>query len=146
VLNNHTVPSVQGRDGGPNRRSPERLDIYRTHMEGLQNLVRPIEEQGLGLVFVTGDLNVNYRRDSVLAPEMFPYHRMGEVGLEASYQALGQPAIGTHVLRSGNDSRLIDYVYFQPGSRLQAYDQRVLTGFASDHRPLLVEFQVTRRA
>lgn len=146
VLNNHTVPSVQAKDGRPNHRSPERLDIYRKHMAGLQDLVRRFEDEGRGLVFVTGDLNVNYRRDCVLTPKLFPYHRLGNVGLTASYAPLGQPAHGTHVLRSGNDTRLIDYVYFRPDASLQPVDQRVLTGYASDHRPLLVEFEVAGRS
>lgn len=145
VLNNHTVPSVQGRDGGPNRRSPARLQIYRKHLAGVRSLVRTFAQERQGLVFVTGDLNVNYRRDRVLAPPMFPYSSLGRVGLRASYQALGEPPIGTHVLASGNTTRLIDYVYYRPGRTVEAYEQRILTGFASDHRPLLVEFQVTRR-
>lgn len=145
VLNNHTVPSVQGKSGEPNRRSPARLKIYRKHLAGVQDLVRTFVAESQGLVFVTGDLNVNYRRDRVLTPTMFPYHRFGEVGLKASYEPLGEPTIGTHVLRSGNDARLIDYVYFLPSAPLQPYDQQVLTGYHSDHRPLLVDFQVAGR-
>jgi endonuclease/exonuclease/phosphatase (EEP) superfamily protein YafD len=145
ILNNHTVPSVQDKSGRPNHRSPARLKIYRKHLAGVKSLVRTFVEERRGLVFVTGDLNVNYRRDKVLSPPMFPYSSLGEVGLRASYEALGEPPIGTHVLRSGNSTRLIDYVYYRPGRTVEAYEQRVLTGFASDHRPLLAEFQVTRR-
>lgn len=142
VLNNHAVPSVQGRSGGPNRHFPKRLEIFRTHMDGLQDLVRGITENHWGLVFVTGDLNVNFRRDEVLAPAMFPYRKLGDVGLQASYEALSEPTIGTHTLRSGNDSRLIDYVYFLPRKPLQPSGQRVMRGLSSDHRPLLVDFDV----
>lgn len=145
VLNNHTVPSVQDKNGGPNHRSPARLKIYRKHLAGVQTLVRTFVEERQGLVFVTGDLNVNYRRDRVLSPAMFPYSSLGEVGLRASYEALGEPPIGTHVLDSGIGTRLIDYVYYRPGGTVEAYEQRILTGFASDHRPLVAEFQVTRR-
>ncbi|MCB0896904.1 MAG: hypothetical protein KDB43_16305 [Nocardioidaceae bacterium] len=142
VLNNHAVPSVQSKTGGPNRRSPARLKIYRQHMDGLQSLLRDITEHHWGLVFVTGDLNVNFRRDRVLEPKIFPYRKLGEVGLEASYQALSEPSIGTHTLRSGNDTRLIDYVYFLPRKPLQPAGQHIVRGLASDHRPLVVDFDV----
>ena len=146
VLNNHTVPSVQGKDGGPNRRMHKRLGIYRKHMAGLQGLVREIHEQyASSLVFVTGDLNVNYRRDRVLAPSLFPYRRLGDVGLRASYRALGEPRNGTHTLRSGNSKRLIDHVYYLPRRSLVPSRQRILTGLSSDHRPLLVSFAVKNR-
>jgi endonuclease/exonuclease/phosphatase (EEP) superfamily protein YafD len=144
VLNNHTVPSVQGHGGGPNYRSPKRLEIYRKHMAGVQSLVQDIHERyPWGLVFVTGDLNVNYRRDRVVAPSIFPYRMLGEVGLHASYEALGEPRIGTHMLPSGNGTRLIDYVYYLPRRPLVPSSQRILTGLNSDHRPLLVAFEVT---
>jgi endonuclease/exonuclease/phosphatase (EEP) superfamily protein YafD len=142
VLNNHTVPSVQGKSGGPNKRAGKRLDIYRKHMGGLQDLVRGISENRWGLVFVTGDLNVNYRRDRALKPGLFPYTRLGNVGLQASYQAIREPKTGTHRLKNGNDKRLIDYVYFLPRKSIEAKKQRILMGYASDHRPLQVEFSV----
>jgi endonuclease/exonuclease/phosphatase (EEP) superfamily protein YafD len=145
VLNNHTVPSVQGKSGGPNRRAPKRLKLYRKHMSGLQSLVRDISENRWGLVFVTGDLNVNYRRDRELQPGMFPYSTLGEVGLQASYQAIREPKTGTHVLRNGNDKRLIDYVYFLPRKSIEAKQQYILKHYASDHRPLLVDFSVTHQ-
>jgi endonuclease/exonuclease/phosphatase (EEP) superfamily protein YafD len=143
VYNNHTVPSVQGKSGGPNRHAPKRLKLFRKHMTGLQDLVRDITAKHRGLVFVTGDLNVNYRRDRVLAPGMFPYRMLGAVGLEASYEAVRQPRTGTHTLPSGNDTRLIDYVYFQPRTSLKPSRQQIIQGLSSDHRPLMVDFEVT---
>ena len=142
VLNNHAVPSVEDRSGGPNHRYPRRLKLFRQHMNSLQDLVDRITRKPWGLVFVTGDLNVNFRRDRVLAPPMFPYRKLGEVGLRSSYQALHAPRVGTHSLPSGVDVRLIDYVYFLPRRSIEPSAQRVLRGFASDHRPLVVDFDV----
>jgi len=142
VLNNHTVPSVQAKSGGPNRRFDERLKLFRKHMRGLQSMVRDVTAQGWGLVFVTGDLNVNFRRDRVLSPPMFPYRMLGDVGLRASYEAVREPQNGTHTLRSGVDNRLIDYVYFLPRSSVTPSALKILWGFSSDHRPLMVDFDV----
>ena len=143
VLNNHTVPSVQAKSGAPNRRFDERLKLFRKHMRGLQTMVRDITAQGWGLVFVAGDLNVNFRRDRVLAPAMFPYRMLGDVGLKASYEAVREPQNGTHTLRSGVDTRLIDYVYFLPRASVTPSGLKILWGFSSDHRPLMVDFDVT---
>ncbi|MGH3360834.1 MAG: endonuclease/exonuclease/phosphatase family protein [Nocardioides sp.] len=146
VFNNHTVPSVQGRNGGPNRSMTERLGIYRKHMTGLQELIRGLTADGpLGLSFVTGDLNVNYRRDKVLQPALFPYRRLGNVGMRANWSALGEPRIGTHTLDNGNGTRLIDYVYFTPQRSLTPSRQRILRGMYSDHRPVSVSFEVKNR-
>lgn len=145
VFNNHTIPSVQGADGGPNTKFPLRLKVYRQHMKGLQALITQATAAYKGLVFVTGDLNVNFRRDRVLAPKLFPYTRMGDVGLRASFDLLGEPSSGTHVLRSGNDTRLIDYVYLKPGKAIVPLGHIILPEVHSDHRPLLVDFEVQNR-
>jgi endonuclease/exonuclease/phosphatase (EEP) superfamily protein YafD len=143
VLNNHAVPSVQARGGAPNTRLRKRLTLYRQHMRALQRMVDRFEVRGK--VFVTGDLNVNYRSDRRLAPRLFPYHRLGRLGMRASYQTLGEPGTGTHVLRSGNDRRLIDYVYYRHQRSVRPVRQAILRGYASDHRPLVVTFRLTRR-
>ena len=138
VLNNHAVPSVQAH-GGPNKKMRKRLDMYRHHMRGLQELVVRFKHHG-GKVFVAGDLNVNYRGDRLTRAHVFPYYRLGKVGLRASYRTLGEPKRGTHVLSSGNANRLIDYVYYLPRPAVEPVAQHVLGGYASDHRPLFVEF------
>jgi endonuclease/exonuclease/phosphatase (EEP) superfamily protein YafD len=144
VLNTHAVPTVQAGSGGPNDRLPQRLSIYRKHMRGLQQMVTRFKKKG-GKVFVTGDLNVNYRTDCRVAAHLFPYHRLGDVGMRASYRALGMPERGTHVLPSGGDRRLIDYVYYLPRRSVHPEEQHILHGYSSDHRPLLVGFALTAR-
>ncbi len=141
VLNNHAVPTVQGHGGGPNRRFPARLALYRQHMTGLATLVTELRADG-SLVFITGDFNVNYRRDAVVQSAMFPYSRLAKVGVQASYQALGEPALGTHVLSSGHSLRLIDYVWFAQDTHVTPVSQQVLTGYHSDHRPVVVSFHL----
>ncbi len=142
ILNNHAVPSVQGRSGGPNMAMKARLGIYRKHMAGLRAVIERVRAGSGGLFLVTGDLNVNFRRDRVLAPKMFPYYNMGLESLRASYEVLGEPKIGTHHLGNGNDTRLIDYVYAENRRALQPVSQRIIGRMNSDHRSLLVTFRV----
>ncbi len=141
VLNNHAVPTVQGQGGGANREHPKRLALYRQHMEGLKALIRELAAPNRA-VFVTGDLNVNYRRDRIVQDRLFPFYNLGQVGLRASHEALGEPAIGTHVLGPDNGTRLIDYVYYLRHQAVVPMRQQVLTGYSSDHRPLVVGFQL----
>jgi endonuclease/exonuclease/phosphatase (EEP) superfamily protein YafD len=144
VLNNHTVPSVQGDGGRPNRKHSKRLRLYRQHMAGLSALVQRFERRG-GLVFATGDFNVNHRTDRRAQARMFPYATMRAVGMRASYVPLGQPSRGTHVLTNGRGTRLIDYVHHLPRPKLWPRTQRILRGYASDHRPLLVHYEIAGR-
>jgi endonuclease/exonuclease/phosphatase (EEP) superfamily protein YafD len=97
-------------------------------------------------VLVVGDLNVNYRSDRVARPRLFPFARLGEVGMRASFEATGLPRRGTHVLRrSGNSVRLIDYVYVMRRRGSAPLDNRIMGGFRSDHRPLVVTLLMRAR-
>ena len=145
VLNNHAVPTVQAPGGGPNRRQPKRLALYRQHMNGLKSLVRAFKRTGAAVV-VTGDLNVNYRKDKTVRARLFPYANLGSVGIHSSYQVLGEPTRGTHELPNGTDTRLIDYVAYSSAQRgIKAVEQRVLRGYRSDHRPVVVKLRLRRR-
>lgn len=142
VINNHAVPSVQASDGGPNYGNPERLRLFRQHMEGLANLITQFKATG-GAVIATGDFNVNYRRDVVVRDRMFPYFNMDLLGMHASYKFLGTPAQGTHRLSgSSNDTRIIDYVASVDNANLVPQSQEILMGYTSDHRPVVVRYGV----
>jgi hypothetical protein len=143
VINNHAVASVQASDGGPNYEHPERLQLYRQHMDGLKAMITEFTATGAA-VFTTGDFNVSYRRDSVLRPDLFPYYNMSQVDVFASYKFLGMPVEGTHVNASGtNDARLIDYVSSLSHAAVEPKAQTILTGYSSDHRPVRVRYALT---
>jgi endonuclease/exonuclease/phosphatase (EEP) superfamily protein YafD len=107
-------------------------------MEGLTDLIGPMKATGAE-VFVTGDFNVNFRRDRVLKTKIFPYATMAALGLRASYESLWEPRIGTH----GGGTRLIDYVFSLPQNTVTPASQTVLRGYGSDHRPVKVDFEFT---
>lgn len=136
VLNNHFVPTVQAGDGGPNDQR-RRVEIYRKHMEGLVAEINRIKAETGGTVFVTGDLNVNYRNDSVEQASMFPYHALGAVGVHSSFRNVSVPEEGTHVLESGYSKRLIDYVLNLSRRSVSSDNHRIIFGLASDHRALV---------
>jgi endonuclease/exonuclease/phosphatase family metal-dependent hydrolase len=143
ILNNHFVPTVQGPDGGRNALR-RRTRLYARHMSGLLGVIdRVRNEEGGGLIFITGDFNVNYRNDKIKQDPIFPYAALGTRSFRASYYKLGEPATGTHVLDNGFDKRLIDYVNFKPTRRVIAMGQEIVRGMNSDHRPLIAEFKVT---
>ena len=143
VINSHAVASVQASDGGPNYEHPERLQLYRQHMDGLKAMIAEFEATGAA-VFTTGDFNVNYRRDSVLRDKLFPYDNMSQVDVFASYTFLGMPEYGTHLSESGtNDTRLIDYVSSLSHPAVVPKAQKILMGYSSDHRPVRVRYAIT---
>ncbi len=140
VINNHAVASIQGPTGGPNYSNPERLQLFRKHMDGLAAMVERFRATGAA-VFAVGDFNVNYRRDAVVQAKLFPYYRMKQVGAFASYQFLGAPDRGTHVNSTGiNDTRLIDQVIAVEHPAIAPVEQTILQGYSSDHRPLRVRY------
>ncbi|HET6561112.1 MAG TPA: hypothetical protein VFG72_04500 [Marmoricola sp.] len=136
VLNSHAVASVQGPDGRSNGNA-RRMAMYRQHMETLKSMVSEFTSRGVS-VFVVGDLNVNYRRDVRVQDPAFPYANLSQVRVETSYASLGLPQIGTH--EAG--TRLIDYISYLQRRTLKPLSQEILFGYASDHRPVLVEFRL----
>lgn len=142
VINNHAVASVQGPDGGPNYSNPDRLELFRKHMDGLGAMVDRFRATGAA-VFAVGDFNVNYRRDAVVQARLFPYYRMKQVGMFASYKFLGSPDRGTHWSGTGtNDTRLIDQVAASEHPAIEPLEQEILTGYSSDHRPVRVRYAI----
>ena len=144
VLNNHFVPTVQGKRGGPNDNT-RRVAIYRKNMEGLTALVQELRAATGGLIFVTGDFNVNYRGDVLTKSPIFPYAALGAIGVTSGYQDIEVPETGTHVLDSGFDKRLIDYVFSLHRRGVGADDLAILMGLSSDHRPLLTDYTLYGR-
>jgi hypothetical protein len=115
-------------------------------MSGLKAVITDIRSNlGGGLIFVTGDFNVNYRKDKVVRDPIFPYAALGASGLRASHYALGEPATGTHRLSNGYDKRLIDYVHYPVTRRLVPQSQRIMRGLNSDHRPMVVDLTIVAR-
>jgi hypothetical protein len=145
VFNNHMVPSVQASSGGPNNLL-KRQAIYRKHMAGLTRLITALRAETGGMVFVTGDFNVNFRKDRHVATWYFPYAALGRLDIHAGYERLGEPVPGTHVLPSGFDKRLIDYVSVFDHSAFVPVRQLIITTFQSDHRPTLLTLSVKIRA
>jgi endonuclease/exonuclease/phosphatase family metal-dependent hydrolase len=137
VINSHAVPSIQGPSGGPNYGNPERLALFRQHMDGLVAMVSRFEATGAA-VFATGDFNVNYRRDAVVQDKTFPYYRMKQIGMYASYKYAGSPALGSQQ----GTTRLIDQVASSGTAGVTVQDQSILTGYSSDHRPVRVRYAV----
>ena len=137
VFNNHAVASVQASDGGPNSLL-RRQEIYRKHMAGLTRLITELRDDTGGTAFVTGDFNVNFRKDRIVATPYFPYAGLGRIAVHAGYERLGEPAVGTHVLPSGFDLRLIDYVSILDHRAVVPVEQEIILGLNSDHRPVVL--------
>lgn len=140
VINSHAVASVEASDG-PNYQHPERLELYRQHMDGLKAMITEFKATGAA-VFATGDFNVDYRRDSVRQDQLFPYYNMSQVDVSASYEFLGMPEDGTHLGDAGNGTRLIDYVSSLSHAAVVPEAQTILLGYSSDHRPVLVRYAI----
>lgn len=142
VLNTHGVPTVQTSSGRPNWKLRKRVLLYREHMRGLRHFIQEIQARPGGAILVTGDFNVNFRKDRQVQPKVFPYHQMETVNIRASHRDLGMTSRGTHVLPNGFDRRLIDYVHSMRRAFIKPVRQRVRLHLASDHRPMIVDYEL----
>ena len=84
----------------------------------------------------TGDYNFDARSDARVQPADGPRRTLADTAV-SSYQLLGTDVIATH----GPTDRRIDYVWVDRQARadgeIDVRDQWVLSGFHSDHRPLV---------
>lgn len=129
VIDAHSVPHVE-LNGHP-RRLP-RIAVYRRWLEVLGGLVRAQP----GPVLVLGDFNVAAGPDCRVRFRWFPCTWAPRVGLANVWHVLGGGR-GTH------GRRTIDYA-LDRGRRTTPLTRRVLSGYRSDHRPVVVRYRLTR--
>lgn len=93
-------------------------------------------------VVATGDFNFGARADATQKPVGGPLRSLRKTAV-SSYQELGSTVGPTHVPTARN----IDYVWVDRvglrSGRIQLPTQRVLSGYHSDHRPLLVRLRLS---
>jgi hypothetical protein len=146
-LQTHTDAAVE--DGGHPVNAPERLEGYTTYMNNLKDVVQ--DRLPTGEVLVAGDWNVNSVADRDVRYWRFPFvalekedHDAELPGLRSTYSHFG---FGSIAATSGT-SRYIDYIAvwmraFIENRVLTFSDgHTVLTGFNSDHNPLLTTVTV----
>ena len=132
-MNTHLIPTVES-NGHPITSKPRRLALYKKHINALASKANTLRKRAP--VLITGDFNVNYRRDKVVKASMFPYATLGKVSIWANWRYLGMPKEGTH------DKRLIDYVFASRQSHVVPTKQKILPTYGSDHHALQVTFRL----
>lgn len=106
-------------------------------MDGIVKTIKKADARGVP-IFVTGDFNVNYRRDREVRAEIFPYDRFKEQGVLSNWSFLGAPGEGTH----GN--RLIDYVFVSKSKKVEPRMHEILGKGGSDHHAVIMKVRLYR--
>jgi endonuclease/exonuclease/phosphatase family metal-dependent hydrolase len=141
VLNTHTVASVEA-GGKPNQSNPKRLTLYQTHMDKLVAQINTFKQDNIP-IFITGDFNVNYRYDSVVKDSMFPYVRLGAVGVKSDWQLTNLAGIPTTQGTEGANNRIIDYVFELVRSDVTPRSVKINSStLGSDHYPVFFTLQL----
>jgi endonuclease/exonuclease/phosphatase family metal-dependent hydrolase len=108
--------------------------------EQLRDLVQAWRSVGTRWVVGTGDLNFGVRADLEHRSPGGPVRTLGKVA-RSTYQVIGTDNRPTYP----SLGRSIDYVWVDRDNlrsdRIDVLGQRVLTGYHSDHRPLLAELR-----
>jgi endonuclease/exonuclease/phosphatase family metal-dependent hydrolase len=131
VLNNH-LPAHMDNNGTPDWSQPIRVGLYKKNIAAIKNKISNV--RSAGVVFTTGDFNVNYRADAQVRNSVFPYNALGSIDTKASYRILNATAGRT----IKNANRLIDYVFLTNNSHAGISGQNIITSsMHSDHYPLL---------
>ena len=76
--------------------------------------------------------------------KLFPAYNLSAVGMTATYALLGVPTTGTHKLANGGDTRVIDQIWFTQATGVTPTAQNILMDYASDPRPVTVDFTLTK--
>lgn len=150
--NTHLPPSVE-KGGEPNTGS-NTLAAYKKQMSVLVSTMKQLGAKGVP-VFLTGDFNVNYRKEDCHVT-FFPCKALRGANMKSGFeytQLAGIPkSLGTHA----DDSRIIDYVFVRTDSRVKVNGTKILGGssctnrrpdpdcyYGSDHRPSLTTVTIT---
>lgn len=147
VINTHLDAHVE-RGGLPNPDPSVRfreLAGHRSQTRQIAEMFRTMSNGGKHPVFCTGDFNTDYRLDHRKRHPDFPVAQFAKVGVKANWAILKNANVSTHFGSHGG--RQIDYVWRGPMPKwmCQYENQRVLVGFRSDHRPVVVKMRVRAR-
>lgn len=119
--------------------SPRHIERYKEQMDQVIPLLRSLRKYGP--IIFTGDWNVSFRKDMKYRNPGLPFEKMRSLGMRSNWDFNGLPDIGTH---GGIHGGVIDGMYLHnkvPG-QVKFVGSRVLRGYASDHRPVLVRTRI----
>jgi endonuclease/exonuclease/phosphatase family metal-dependent hydrolase len=140
-INQHAVSGAQ-RDGRPRSDRPERVELYRKHMEKLTALINQKKQEGKP-VLIVGDLNSDYRVDSRVQHSLFPYSRLRQVGAKSTFEVLGLGGIPSNKGTFTGVNDLIDYVYFVTANDTRPVSHHISQStHGSDHYAFTAKFQI----
>lgn len=134
VINWHAPGGVE------NPKNVKRRAVMEECTASVKELARELEKE-VQSVFITGDMNINFRKPELRALNKFPIKAFKNAGFYACWE-YNMPKIGTHThngmlkfLPTGR--RIIDYVF----SNDKPISSEILLGYSSDHRPVLVTYR-----
>ena len=130
AANHHLVPTIDNR-GRPDRTNPKRVRLARMQLAAAGALADRLAQAGP--LFLTGDWNIDARRDARVRDSRWPFLALGDHGLRSNWRVLGYPRRGTHQ----GGARLIDYVMGTTRAAVPIR-QRILGSYGSDHFAVLV--------
>ena len=144
VMNTHISAWIESH-GLPRRTSAhgawqDRLGMAYEHIDVIQNRFRSLSGNGK-IVFAVGDMNIDWFKDQHQRYPRFPARKGGSVGATSSW-VLGKENRATW----GRD-RYLDHIWAtgRKAGLLRWRDNWVLTGYNSDHRPLLTKAHIRTR-
>ena len=136
-VNDHKVAAVE-HVGHPRKDHPTRVRLWHQEDQVVGDVIAKLKPLGVP-IFKTADENLAAKADAKVRDKGFAYVQMQKRGMYSNWRVLGYPDEGTH------GSRAIDYVWAT--TKLAApVRQRILGGYGSDHKILLVELDNAKAA
>ena len=114
------------------------VESYKKHMANLVTLLKSKQKDNIP-IFITGDFNVNYRKDSC-STSWKPCDKLGALDIKSGWKITKLAGIGSKQGTHSTGSRLIDYVFVWKRSDTTVNSTYVLGGNkngwgGSDHKP-----------
>jgi endonuclease/exonuclease/phosphatase family metal-dependent hydrolase len=153
VLNTHTIAAID-KDGTGNTKNPKRMALYKKHMDTVASFIQSIKAKGDYPIFLTGDFNVDYRKDnpsyqglkgmSVYAD--FPYAKLTALNMHSGWERFNLAGIADTVRTQGSSgNRIIDYVWSTDHNNVTPISASISSNaYGSDHLPVFYSFDLAR--
>lgn len=139
VFNTHLVAGGITKDATKDKKEIDRYNNAVNHIAFLVDKISTLKQSEDATIIMTGDFNVNYRKDVKKKVSKLPYASFKNIGVVSNWNVLGLKNIPSKKGSHKGSNIIIDYIWITKRSDLIPIASKITNRlFGSDHYPVVL--------